>query len=57
MVDRPVTIKDEKEECACEKLNILCPFVEVSGMQDCQGCIFKVHTVKEMQEIILSHYL
>jgi hypothetical protein len=57
MANEKTKIKQEKEECACEKLNLCCPFIEINGKQDCQGCVFKVHTVKEIQEIILSHYL
>lgn len=48
--------KTEKEEDACEKLNMSCPFVEIRGKQDCQGCVFKMHTVREIQEIILKSY-
>lgn len=50
-----VIFKEEKEEDACTKLCLICPFVEDNGKQDCQGCVFKIHTVKEIQEIILSH--
>lgn len=57
MADTKVLLKEEKEECACEKMNIFCPFVEIDGIQDCQGCIFKVHTVKQLQDIVLGHYL
>ena len=42
---------------ACEKLSIICPFVEINGKQDCQGCVFKIHTIAELQEIVLGHYL
>lgn len=48
--------KEEKEEDACTKMSIICPFVEDNGKQDCQGCVFKIHTVRELQEAILSYY-
>ena len=57
MGSKKIIIKGEKQECACDKLNLCCPFIEVNGKQDCQGCVFKVHTVNEIQEIVLSHYL
>ena len=49
--------KEEKEESACDKMALCCPFIEINGIQDCQGCIFKVHTVRQLQDIVLEHYL
>lgn len=49
--------KEEKEEDACSKLSVICPFVENNGKQDCQGCIFKTHTVRQLQDIVLAHYI
>ena len=57
MSNNNIMLKQEKEPDACEKLSIICPFVERNGKQDCQGCIFKVHTIAELQSIVLNHYL